>query len=233
MRRMAHPNDPHLNCPLHFAGTPLKDARLVVLAAHGRYGVSGDILKLAEQVNVPHVAWVAPQAGDRSWWGETFLAPLAMNEPGLSSALKRFSMIMDDLAQLGFGPDKVILVGFSQGACLILEHVARYPRLWRGVVAMSGALLGTSVRTESPCESLNGHFPKKFDYDCSLTGIQIHLGCHLDDQVIPIARVRKSETVLTDLGATVSLCEEQGRMHGIIPDDIKAIRTLIEPASWA
>ena len=230
MRGTTDPNDPHLNCPLHFAGTALTDARLVVLAAHGRYGVPGDILKLAEQVNVRQVAWIAPQADDRSWWSETFLAPLAMNEPGLSSALKRFSVIMDSLARDGFGPEKVILVGFSQGACLVLEHVARHPRKWRGVVAMSGALLGTSEKAESPRDSLNGHVPKKFNYDSHLAGIPIHLGCHTDDPVIPIARVRKSKAVLRDMGAAVTLREAQGRMHGIIPGDIEALRALIDPS---
>ena len=213
---------------MHFAGAPLKRARLVVLAAHGRYGVSSDILKLAEQVNVPNVAWIAPQADGRSWWGETFLAPLAMNEPGLSSALKRFSEITNDLAQSGFGPEQIVLVGFSQGACLVLEHVARDPKLWRGIVAMSGGLLGTSESNESPRESLNGHVPKHFDYSGSLSGIPIHLGCHIDDPVIPISRVRKSKTVLEDIGATVTLCEERGSMHGVISDDIAAIRRFLE-----
>ncbi|MEP6017079.1 MAG: hypothetical protein ABJ251_01195 [Paracoccaceae bacterium] len=221
-------NDPHRNCAVHFAGTPLNQAHLVVLAAHGRYGVSDDVLKLAEQVNVPDVAWIAPQAEGRSWWGETFLAPLAMNEPGLSSALNRFATITDDLAQSGFGPEQIVLVGFSQGACLILEHAARNPKPWRGIVAMSGGLLGTSERNESPSESFNGHVPKHFDYRSNLTGLPIHLGCHTDDPVIPISRVRKSKTVLEDIGATVTLCEEQGRMHGIISDDIAAIKNLLE-----
>ena len=227
---MTIPNDPHQNCQVHFAGSPLTEARLAVLAAHGRYGVSGDILKLAERVNVPNVAWVAPQARDRSWWGESFLAPLAMNEPGIGSAMKRFSAIADDLAQTGFGPEKIILVGFSQGACLILEHVARHPKPWLGVVAMSGGLLGTSESDESPRDTLNGHVPKYFEYGTRLTGLPIHLGCHTDDPVIPIARVRKSKTVLKDLGANVTLCEDQGCTHGIISDDIAAITELAQNA---
>ncbi len=221
-------NDPHQNCPIEFSGAPLKDAHLVVLAAHGRYGVSGDILKLASQVNVPNVAWIAPQAAGRSWWGETFLAPLEKNEPGLSSALRRFSAIMDDLAQQGFGPEKTVLTGFSQGACLILEHAARHPKPWRGIVAMSGGLLGTSQSDEGPRKALNGHVPKQFDYDSCLKGAAIHLGCHKDDPVIPIARVHKSKTVLENIGANVTLCEVQGRMHGIISDDIAAIRNMLE-----
>ena len=137
---------------------------------------------------------------------------------------------MDDLAQIGFGPEKIVLLGFSQGACLILEHAARHPRPWCGIVAMSGGLLGTSESNDDARDSLNGHIPKQFDYSGNLAGVPIHLGCHTDDPVIPISRVRKSKTVLKDIGANVTLREEQGRMHGIILDDIAAIKKLLERA---
>ena len=212
---------------MHHAGTGLSQARLVVLAAHGRYGVAEDILKYAEVVNTQDVAWVAPQATNRSWWSETFLARISENEPGLTSALERLSTIMDELSQKGFGPEQVVLLGFSQGACLVLEHVARYPRQWRGVVAMSGGLIGTSESEENPSEELYGHIPKRFEYEGSLKGVPIHLGCHKDDPVIPVARVRVSKGVLAELGANVTLDVQAGRMHSVLPRDIQALKGML------
>lgn len=221
------PADPHKDCVLHFAGAPLSKSRAVVLAVHGRYGTTADILKLADQVDVADVAWVAPQADGNSWWGNSFLAPLATNEPGLTSSLRRFSVILDELAGKGFGPDDILLTGFSQGACLVLEHVARHPKRWHGIVAMSGGLLGTSDCDSVACDRLNGHSPKAFDYTGDLGGLPIHLGCHQEDPVIPVARVRESKRVLEKLGAHVSLDVENGKMHGIRQSDILALRNML------
>jgi len=220
--------NPHQHCALHYAGAALDQARLVVLAAHGRYGVAADILKLVDQVERPDVAWIAPQATDRSWWGESFLAALSDNEPGLTSALQRLTAIVDDLSTKGFGPEKIVLVGFSQGACLVLEFAARYPNDWRGIVAMSGGLLGTSESHKDPEETLNGHRPKRFDYQGSLKGIPVHMGCHKKDPLIPVARVRKSKCVLANMGADVTLHMEEGQMHGILPSDIAAIQGMLD-----
>jgi len=219
--------DPHKNCEIHYAGAGLDQARLVVLAAHGRYGGAGDILKYAEQTHIQDVAWVAPQAAHRSWWGETFLAPISENEPSLSSALGRLSAIMDVLSRKGFGPEQVVLFGFSQGACLVLEHIARHPKPWRGVVAMSGGLIGTSESEEEPSDELFGHVPKRFEYEGRLKGVPIHLGCHKDDPVIPIARVHASKGVLAGMGADVNLDVQAGRMHGVLPQNIQALRGML------
>ena len=224
---MPPPLDPHKDCPLHFAGPRLDQARLVVLAAHGRYGVAADILKHAKPVGMADVTWIAPQAADRSWWGASFLAPLADNEPGLASACARLTAITEDLASRGFGPDRIVLVGFSQGACLMLEHLARNPMPWRGVVAMSGGLLGTSDGDGGTCDALLGHAPKNFDYDSDLAGIPINIGCHDADPVIPIARVQHSADVLRELGADVTVNVCPGKMHGVLPSDLKALRRFL------
>lgn len=233
--RELHRRDPHQDCELHYACAALDHARLVVLALHGRYGKAADILKLVEQVNVPDVAWIAPEATGRSWWPESFLAPLAMNEPGLSSALRRISAIADRLQVQGFKPEHIVLTGFSQGACLILEHAARHPRPWRAVVSMSGGLLGSSEGDGKPRVSLNDHPPKQFEYSGELSGLPIHMGCHEGDPVIPVARVQRSAEVLSHMGAQVKLQVSPGQMHGILPSDISALRSVLlaKPATIA
>lgn len=221
-------NDSHRDCDLHYAGAPLDRARLVVVAAHGRNGSTKDILKLSGQVDSTDVAWVAPQATNGSWWGESFLAPMSKNEPDLTSALNLVSEIIDDLHRKGFGAESILLTGFSQGACLMLEHVARNPKPLRGVVAMSGGLIGSSEGNGIPCTRLNGFAPKKFNYDSNLTNLPIHMGCHIDDPVIPIARVRHSADVLRGMGAMVNVVSSPRKMHGVLPEDILALAKLLE-----
>ena len=219
--------DPHKDCALQYAGAPIEAARRVVVALHGRYGKPADILKHAEAVDVGGVAWVAPQAAGKSWWGESFLAPLCMNAPGLGSALRRLTMITDFVQEQGFGPHQIVLAGFSQGACLALEHVARHPCAWGGVVAMSGGLLGVGEGDGAPREALNGYAPKTFEYAGDLTGLPIHMGCHRDDPVIPIARVKHSAEILRGMGAKVNLEIAAGKMHGVLKQDIAALRALL------
>lgn len=223
-----HFDDPHHSCKLHKTGASLDQARLVVLAFHGRYGVAADILKIVNQVNVPDVAWVAPEATDRSWWPQSFLAPLVANEPGLSSALKRVSKVVDQLNMQGFKPEQIVLTGFSQGACLVLEYAARHPRSWRGIVSMSGGLLGSGEGDGRPRDTLNGHTPKLFEYSGKLLDVPIHLGCHRYDPVIPFERVQSSAKVLKNMGAQVILQSSAGKMHSIVQNDISALRRVLQ-----
>ncbi len=224
-----HQQDPHRDCELHQTCAPLDRARLVVIAAHGRYGSAADILKIADQIDLPDIAWIAPEARGGSWWGESFLAPLISNEPGLTSALNRLSQVTASLMQQGIGPERIVLTGFSQGACLMLEYAARHPKPWRGVVAMSGGLLGTAEHDTPAREDLLGHVPKRFDYDADLSDLRIHIGCHAEDPVIPATRVRESADTLRDLGAEVTLDLAPGNMHGVLPGDLAALRGMLAP----
>ncbi|MDA8584699.1 dienelactone hydrolase family protein [Rhodobacteraceae bacterium] len=220
-------DDPHRDCKLQYASAPLESAKLVVLAAHGRYGSAGDILRVADQVDAQDVAWIAPDAVRGSWLAASFLAPLARNEPGLSSALARFLAVLDDLSGMGIGPERIVLTGFSQGACLILELAARRPCPWHGIVAMSGGLIGSADTDEAPRDTLNGHVPKRFDYDGNLSSVPIHMGAHAEDPLIPIARVRHSADVLRKMGAKVTVDVSPGKMHGILQNDVSTLQKLL------
>ncbi|NIT95070.1 MAG: phospholipase, partial [Actinobacteria bacterium] len=68
-------------------GPSLDEAAAAVVLVHGRGGSAGDILTLASEIDVPGIAWLAPQAAGNTWYPLSFLAPHARNEPGLSSGL--------------------------------------------------------------------------------------------------------------------------------------------------
>ncbi len=219
--------DPHARGRLLSGGAPLSRARLAMIMLHGRGGAPEDMLALAEHLGLPDIAVLAPQAAGNSWWPDSFLAPLANNEPGLTSALGVVENIAEHLAQNGFGPDRTAVLGFSQGACLALEYAARAGTPLACVAGLSGGLLGTGDGSGEPKPALYGHVDKAFEYVGRLDGTPVLLGCHERDPHIPLARVRTTEMVFADLGATVTTQIYPGAGHGIVEEEIRALRSIL------
>ncbi|WP_099826895.1 alpha/beta hydrolase [Oceaniglobus indicus] len=218
---------PHGGQRLISAGAPPAGARLAVVMIHGRGGSPEDMIGLADHLALPDLAVLAPEAGGRSWWPDSFLAPLAANEPGLGSGLSVVEALLDDLQAAGFGPERVALVGFSQGACLAVEAAARLARPFRAITALSGGLVGTGETDDAPRDDLYGRRDKRFDYDGRLDGVPVLLGCHERDPHIPLARVRKSAEVLQDMGARVETQVIPGAGHGIVADEVAWLRRIL------
>jgi phospholipase/carboxylesterase len=206
---------PHHGQPVYAAGAALADARLVMLMLHGRGATARGILGLADELAHAAVAYRAPQAARRTWYPYSFLAPTERNEPGLSSALRVVGGALDGFAEAGFGPERVVLLGFSQGACLALEYVARHPQRYGGVAALSGGLIGPEDE------------PLAYD-DGDLAGTPVFLGCSDQDPHIPLERVRDSEDVLRAMGASVTARIYPGMGHTVNEDEIKHVRALLD-----
>src|ERR1700712_2601625 len=107
------------------AGAPLARARAAAVLLHGRGGSAAGILPRRAEFGLGDVAYLAPQAANSTWYPYSFLAPLRQNEPHLGNALATVGAALDHLAREGFAPERVALIGFSQGGCLALEYVAR------------------------------------------------------------------------------------------------------------
>ncbi|WP_324754183.1 alpha/beta hydrolase [Roseovarius sp. Pro17] len=220
-------NDPHGQGRVLSGGAPLTRARLAMIILHGRGGAPEDMVRLGDHLGLPDIAVRAPEAAGNSWWPDSFLAPLASNEPGLSSALGVIGKISDELAEEGFGPERTVVLGFSQGACLALEYAARAGTPFACVAGLSGGLVGTEDGGGQPQAALYNQIDKKFDYDGRLDGTPVLLGCHERDPHIPLARVKTSEKVFNDLGAIVTTQIYPGAGHGIVEDEISALRTIL------
>ena len=205
--------DPHHDARVAEGGAPLRRAKAAVVMLHGRGADAGDMLSLAEAFAQPDLAYLAPQARGRSWYPQSFLAPIARNEPFLSSALQMLDRLLERLGIEGFPPERVVLLGFSQGACLALEYVARRARRYGGMVGLSGGLIGPEGTPR--------------DYAGSLTGTSVFLGCSDTDPHIPLARVHETARVLRALGGTVTERIYPGMGHGINEDEIKQVRSLL------
>jgi predicted esterase len=207
--------DHHKGQNLLRGGAPLKGARAAMVLIHGRGASADDIYSLGEEASsgIAGVALLAPQAAGGAWYPQRFLAPLALNEPYLGSALGIVAALVDEIARAGVAPEKVILLGFSQGACLALEFAARHPRRYGAVVGLSGALIG-------PPGS-----PRKVG--ASLAGTPVYLGCSDRDAHIPLPSVEESAEVLAKMGAQVTKSIFPGMGHTVNEEELGAVRGLL------
>ena len=182
--------DPHANPRVLQAGVPIDAARIVAIMLHGRGAGAEDILGLANEFTARDVAFVAPQAAGNTWYPYSFLMPLEQNEPSLSSALRAIERLVESLAQQNVTPDRIALMGFSQGACLALEFAARHAQRYAVIAAFSGGLIGPPGTPRN--------------YPGSFAGTPVFLGCSDVDPHIPVERVHESAEVFTRMGATVT-----------------------------
>jgi len=195
------------------AGQSLATATNVLIMLHGRGGSAADILSLASALRVADFALLAPQAPQNSWYPNSFLAPLAQNEPWLSSALRTLHELVASLESQGIKKENIYFLGFSQGACLTLEFVARTATRYGGVVAFTGGLIGDKI------------YPERYAGDFG--GTPVFIGTSDPDFHVPVERVRASTVLLTGLGAHVTERVYPNLGHTISPEEIALANSLI------
>ena len=66
------------------------------------------------------------------------MAEIAKNEPGLSSALRVLESLVAEIDAAGIPRERIVLLGFSQGACLTAEFAVRHASRFGGVIVFSG-----------------------------------------------------------------------------------------------
>lgn len=203
---------PHVGQPVLVAGCPEDEATAAAILVHGRGASARDILTLARELSQPELAYLAPQAAGSTWYPRSFLAPIELNEPGLSSGLSVLAGLVDRLAAGGIPAERTLLVGFSQGACLTLEFVARNAQRYGGVAGLTGGLIGPPGTPR--------------DYRGSLAGTPMFLGSGDPDPHVPWERAQESAEVFTTLGAEVELRHYPGMAHTISADEIEAVSAL-------
>ena len=204
---------PHQGQPVLVAGEPLERAKAAMIMLHGRGASAEDILSLAAELHQPGFTYLAPQAAGYTWYPNSFLAPLASNEPGLSSGLAVIATLLAQLAEGGIGPERTMLLGFSQGACLALEFVARHAQRYGGVAGLSGGLIGPDGTPR--------------DYPSSLAGTPLFLGCSDRDVHIPKKRVELSAEVLQKMGGKVTARLYPNMGHTINQDEIQCVQGIM------
>jgi phospholipase/carboxylesterase len=209
--------DPHAGQPLLAAGVPLDGARAAAILVHGRNAAPRNILELATPLAHPGVAFLAPAAAGHTWYPLSFLAERELNEPGLSSALRVLRQHVADTEALGIPRSRIVLLGFSQGACLAAEFALRHPGRYGGLVVFSGGLIGPPGTT--------------WDVPGDFAGTPAFFGCSDVDAHVPRWRVDESAAVFTRMGAATDLRIYPGMGHLVNDDEIAAARAVIAAAA--
>lgn len=195
------------------AGKNIRDAGNVLIMLHGRGGSAEDILSLAQYFSLEDYALLAPQATNNTWYPYSFLSPPLQNEPWLSSALSLLKEIVNDIKLQKISEENTYFLGFSQGACLMLEFVTRNAAKFGGVAAFTGGLIGDKIYRENYKGNFN-HTP-------------IFIGSSNPDIHVPVERVYATTNVLRELGADVTEKLYDNMGHTINEDEIEMVKRII------
>ncbi|AXJ00401.1 phospholipase/carboxylesterase [Cyclonatronum proteinivorum] len=207
-----------LHDPKHLfhTGSSIADAERIILMIHGRGASAESILTLAQEFNVVDAAFIAPQAANHTWYPYSFMRPTKENQPWLDSALSSLKTITDDLLSQGKRHEQIVLLGFSQGACLATEFAARNAARWGGVIGFSGGLIGDQINPGT--------------YSGDFAGTPVFLGCSDNDFHIPESRVHETAKQLESRGASVETVIYPDMGHTIVMDEILKAQKIIDRA---
>lgn len=203
----------HLDQRVETYGEPLDSAATVAVVMHGR-GQSPEWMQefLIDRLDASGIAFLAPEAADNTWYPGGFMQDFEVNEPWLTWALERVDQLVDELVAAGRPRDRIALLGFSQGACLLAEYVSRHAGRYGGVAILTGGLIGP------PGTSWDGP---------SLEGTPMVLATSDIDEWVPLARARESRDVFDARGAAVSWSVYEGMDHIINDDEVRLVGELL------
>jgi phospholipase/carboxylesterase len=207
--------DPHAGQPVLTAGASPESAEAAMIMIHGRGAGAHDIIGLAEPLARPRFLCLAPDAAGATWYPYSFMAPREQNEPWLGSALNVIESLVIDQLDRGLPAHKIVLLGFSQGACLSSEFMLRHPRRYGGLIAFSGGLIGPAGTTWA-------------DVVASFAGVPVFLGCSDIDPHIPKERVIETAGVFERLGASVTRKLYPRMGHTINDDEITEAQKILD-----
>lgn len=204
--------NPHLSTPVVRAGCDPANARCAAILVHGRGREPDEMVQLARRLALDDVCYLVPTAHQNTWYPLGFMAPLAENQPWLDHALARLDALVAELNAQGFPRERIVLTGFSQGACLVLEYSVRNAGRYGGIVAWTGGLIGPP----------GTQWPRTGDF----AGTPVFLGSSDVDEWVPEGRVRESAAVLEGLSARVQLKIYPGMDHIVCDDEISEARRI-------
>jgi predicted esterase len=204
---------PHGGQPVQRAGVAIENARAAVIMVHGRGAGPANILSLVPLMHQPAVTFIAPAASGNTWYPKSFMAPTDENEPGISSGISVVHALIDEVRQAGVPAERILLLGFSQGACLTSTAAQRRPARYGGIILFSGGLIGPPGT--------------RWDETGSFDGTPVFLGCSDTDSHVPEDRVRESAAVFERMGASVTTRIYPGMGHLVNDDEAGFARDLL------
>lgn len=195
------------------SGKQVSEARKALIMVHGRGAGANDILALASHLNVKEYALLAPQATNNTWYPGSFLLPKEQNEPWLSSALSLIENTVEDIKKQGIDHENIYFLGFSQGACLVLEFVTQNARKYGGIAAFTGGLQGEKIDEDN--------------YGGNFEGTRVFIGTGDPDPHVPVDRVNRTAAIMNKLNAAVRVEVYKNKPHNVSQDEIDQANSLI------
>lgn len=195
------------------SGTPLNQAEKALVMIHGRGGSAEDILSLSQHLNVKDYALLAPQATNGTWYPFSFIAPVEQNEPWLSSAVETVQKTVQTAIDAGIKNENIYFFGFSQGACLALEFLARNAKKYGGATAIIGGVVGDKINREN--------------YKGDFAQTPIFLGTSNPDFHVPVERVYATANILREMNADVTEKVYANFGHSINQEEIELANSLV------
>jgi phospholipase/carboxylesterase len=205
---------PHQGKPVAKTGASPEEAETAMILVHGRGASAQSMLLFADEFDRDDIHYRAIQADRHTWYPQSFLAPKEQNEPGISSGLQAIYDQIQKLNEAGVPTGRIVLLGFSQGACLASEFAARHPRRFGGLVALSGGLIGSEVN--------------KDNYSGSFESTPVFMGCSDIDPHIPEKRVHETAEILSSLKAEVTKKIYPNMGHTVNENEIEYIKQMLD-----
>jgi len=207
----------HVGQPVIEAGAPLGAAPAVVIMVHGRSAGPANILDLLPRLERPGLTYLAPAAAGRTWYPYSFMADIASNEPALSSALGMLDALVARIESAGVPRARIVMLGFSQGACLTAEFAVRHASRFGGFIIFTGGAIGPPGT--------------RWDYPGGFAGTPVFLGCSDRDAHVPESRVAETAALFTRMGASVTTRIFPGMGHVVNDDEISAAQSMLDAVS--
>jgi phospholipase/carboxylesterase len=182
---------------------------MAAVLVHGRDQDERDMLDVVARLRLADVACVLPVAAGRSWYPGRYFDPLKVNEPSLESALDACEAA---IAQTGMDDHQIVVAGFSQGACVIAELIARRPRRWAGAAILTGTLLGPPGERVVPA---------------GVEGLPMFLCASRHDDWIALDDAQATARAFESEGASVTFETYADRGHHINDQAIEGLRRLL------
>jgi predicted esterase len=205
--------DVHSDQPVLTYGRNTSEASIVVILLHGRGSSAQEMIPLASAIDGMETAFLIPNAAQKRWYPNSAFDIIEKNEPDLSSALAKIDRLVDEAVQQTGSKERIVLGGFSQGACLAATYMARHAVRFGGLFVLSGALIG-------PPEAAH-------DYSGSLENVPVFIGGSDVDPWMPHEYMARTADVFRSMQAKVDFRTYPGMTHTVIQDEIDAIREWI------
>jgi len=200
--------------PIVAVGAPLGQAPATVIMVHGRNAGPANILDLVPHLGRRDLAYLAPTAAGGTWYPLSFMADISRNEPYLTSALQSLETVLAHAEAAGVARSRIVILGFSQGACLTSEFAVRHASRFGGLIIFTGGLIGPPGT--------------EWDYPGNFSGTPVFFGSGDPDAHVPVTRVLESAEVFTRMGADVKTSIYPGRGHWVGDEEVEIARAMLD-----